>query len=248
MPGISEHGWRTPVGICDSQPATAEGVRALLRDDPVLTWRWSAHSVEDAKLRQAMEPARVLLIDSALGGAPVLASIASRAAEHTVRVAVWHSPMTIVETEQYISAGASGILPRSAPLTEVRDCLRRLASGGHWISAESETHGPRVARTTRATLTVREQQVYELVRRGHRNREVAEVLGLQEGTVKIHLQHIFAKMGFRNRAALILGFAWRSFEVESRPVMSERAASETTSQAGVALAEYLAAAAGATKS
>ena len=58
---------RRTVGICDSQPATAEGVRAVLREDTRLEWRWSAFSVEAGRKQQMEDPVEILLIDRALG-------------------------------------------------------------------------------------------------------------------------------------------------------------------------------------
>jgi len=44
----------------------------------------------------------------------------------------------------------------------------------------------------------------ELVEKGLRNKEIANSLGIQTGTVKIHLKHIFEKTGCRGRYGLAL--------------------------------------------
>jgi DNA-binding NarL/FixJ family response regulator len=41
-----------------------------------------------------------------------------------------------------------------------------------------------------------------LVEKGLRNRDIARQLGIQTGTVKIHLKHIFEKTGVRGRYGL----------------------------------------------
>jgi DNA-binding NarL/FixJ family response regulator len=43
-----------------------------------------------------------------------------------------------------------------------------------------------------------------LVERGLRNRDIAKQLGIQTGTVKIHLKHIFEKTGVKGRYGLAL--------------------------------------------
>jgi DNA-binding CsgD family transcriptional regulator len=53
-----------------------------------------------------------------------------------------------------------------------------------------------------ASLTPTEQHVVELVAEGLTNPEIAERLLMGRGTVKTHLEHIFAKTGLRNRAEL----------------------------------------------
>ena len=53
-----------------------------------------------------------------------------------------------------------------------------------------------------ASLTPTEQRVVELVMAGHTNPEIAERLLMGRGTVKTHLEHVYAKTGCRNRAEL----------------------------------------------
>jgi len=58
--------------------------------------------------------------------------------------------------------------------------------------------------SSRSNLTMREQQVAELVEQGLKNKEIARSLGICPGTVKIHLKHIFEKTGVRGRYGLAL--------------------------------------------
>jgi len=51
-------------------------------------------------------------------------------------------------------------------------------------------------------LTAREREVTALVYMGHRNYEIAEILGVGYGTVQTHLQHIFDKFNLRSRKEL----------------------------------------------
>jgi DNA-binding NarL/FixJ family response regulator len=51
-------------------------------------------------------------------------------------------------------------------------------------------------------LTSREQQVMRLIAKGLSNSEIGRQLDISEATVKVHLSHIFLKLGVRNRTAL----------------------------------------------
>ena len=53
-------------------------------------------------------------------------------------------------------------------------------------------------------LTVREQQIVQLVAAGYSNAEIAARLGLRVQTVKNRLCDVYLKTGTRNRTALAL--------------------------------------------
>ena len=54
----------------------------------------------------------------------------------------------------------------------------------------------------RAKLTPRERDVFELLRQGFSNRQIAKLLFIEESTAKVHVHHIYDKLGTRSRTAL----------------------------------------------
>lgn len=64
-------------------------------------------------------------------------------------------------------------------------------------------------------LTPREAEVLLWVAQGKANAEVATILGCAENTVKVHLAHIFEKLGYENRNAAAVA----ALEVLSRPAV-----------------------------
>ena len=51
-------------------------------------------------------------------------------------------------------------------------------------------------------LTIRERQIVLVLSEGATNREIGRRLRLAEGTVKVHLHHIYRKLGIPNRTTL----------------------------------------------
>ena len=92
---------------------------------------------------------------------------------------------------------------------DLRDRLREIAAS--LIGKTSATgsnpakfHGPILARngSKKRPLTLRQSQIVTMLKIGSSNREIARVLGVSEGTVKVHLHRIFQRIGVTNRTQL----------------------------------------------
>ncbi|WP_029089689.1 response regulator [Brevibacterium album] len=103
-----------------------------------------------------------------------------------------------------IEAGAVGYLLKDALPDELVQAVRA-ASRGESILAPSVTQHllGHVRRPNPGGLTEREKEVLELVASGNSNREAAAALFIGEASIKTHLQHIFDKLGVRDRASAV---------------------------------------------
>jgi DNA-binding NarL/FixJ family response regulator len=52
-------------------------------------------------------------------------------------------------------------------------------------------------------LTARHWQLLDLLAAGHTNAQIARRLGLSEGTVRTHLEHIYRRLNVSSRAAAV---------------------------------------------
>jgi two-component system, NarL family, nitrate/nitrite response regulator NarL len=66
-------------------------------------------------------------------------------------------------------------------------------------------------------LTTRERRIAELVAEGLSNKEISRQLNVREGTVKVHLHHIYAKLSIANRTSLAVIAA--RYEMTRGPVL-----------------------------
>jgi two-component system, NarL family, nitrate/nitrite response regulator NarL len=194
------------VSVCDTQPVTAEGVRTLLTGSPDMRFAEVAES-----LAQAMDLVRetspdILMLDKAFGMQAILDWLADLRTneENPAAIVVWGVSVTESEALRFLQAGARGILRKTAGIQVVLACLRTVALGRSWMEDCVFRDSARADRYPRSELTVREQQVLELVEQGFKNKEIANDLGIRPGTVKIHLKHIFEKTGVRGRYGLAL--------------------------------------------
>lgn len=197
--------------ICDSQPVTAAGIRALLADVPHLFVLPNCDSLTAGRAAVREHTPKIVMLDKALGMQAVLEWITdlrltfSREGNRPVpAVVVWGVSMTEAEALRFLQAGARGIVRKTASPEVLVACLEAVAQGRSWMEDTVFRNTPTPERYHRSELTPREQQVMELVEHGLKNREIARELGIRPGTVKIHLKHIFEKTGVRGRYGLAL--------------------------------------------
>lgn len=112
-----------------------------------------------------------------------------------------------------MASGASGFISKSASSEQLLDALRRVLAGEVYVppglreaagrsAAARAAGGGGMAR--RFGLTPAQERVLEQLADGASNRQIAETLGLTEGTVKIHVSAIMRALKVTNRAEAAL--------------------------------------------
>jgi DNA-binding NarL/FixJ family response regulator len=190
--------------VCEQQPIAMEGLRWILRRTDGFRFSAGVQTLEAAaELIQSSRP-DVALVDKSLGTLAVTQWLNQIALHNfSTSIVVWGPSIAEGEALRFLQAGAKGILRRSSDSDTLIACLRSVISGTTWLE-EGIIAGPVRFEPRRAQLTMREQQIAVLVEQGLRNRDIARELGIQTGTVKIHLRHIFEKTGVRGRFGLAL--------------------------------------------
>lgn len=126
--------------------------------------------------------------------------------------------LTTYDEDEYvfdaIRAGASGYLLKDGPTELLVSSVREVASGGGALSPSvirslmSEfARRPALPTGTApklANLTERELDVFKLLIRGYRNEDMARALTLGESTIKSHVQHLYQKLGVRDRVQVVI--------------------------------------------
>ena len=105
-----------------------------------------------------------------------------------------------------VSRGVHGIILKDSVANAVVHCLRRVRTGERCLPSElvrKELHRQKEAASLAQSLTVRERDVLRLVAKGLSNKSVADQLEICEGTLKLHIHHIYRKTAVRSRSGLI---------------------------------------------
>lgn len=109
-----------------------------------------------------------------------------------------------------IKAGASGFVSKSSSSEVLLQTVRSVLEGGMPMDPPTRSAAPAHAPAQVAAdfvLTAAQGRVLELLASGRTNREIADLLGLSEGTVKVHMTAIFRALGVANRAQALVALA-----------------------------------------
>jgi DNA-binding NarL/FixJ family response regulator len=209
------------VVLVDDQALLRVGFRMILEAEAdVEVVGEAADGAEAVAVTAATDP-DVVLMDVRMPGVDGIAAterIASSGAAARVLI------LTTFDLDEYVyaglRAGASGFLLKDAPPADLLAAVRTVAAGDavlapsatrrlidRFADAAPAPARPAAAPDPLAELTEREQEVFRLVAAGRSNREIAGELFVSEGTVKVHVSRLLAKLGLRDRVqAVVLAY------------------------------------------
>ena len=202
--------------VADDQRVVREGLTLMLGLIDGIEPVGAAADGEEALAMVAAERPDVVLMDLRM---PRLDGI-----EATRRLAETHPGIGVVALTTYaddetivaaLQAGARGYLTKDAGAEQIRSAVERVAAGEAAIDPAVQRQlidrGP--ARRPAPPcpdgdelpdgLTPREAEVLELIAAGLSNGEIADRLVVSGATVKSHVNHLFAKIGARDRAQAV---------------------------------------------
>jgi DNA-binding NarL/FixJ family response regulator len=139
------------------------------------------------------------------------------------RIVLWVNGISSEMAFQAMGLGVRGILRKTLPTELQVKCLQKVLAGELWfekVLTDSFLCARRVA------LTQREGQLVSLLSQGLKDKEIATMLMISEGTVKVYLSRLFQKVGVQNRFELAL-FGLKNLTTGQLPV------SEKGQRAGV---------------
>jgi DNA-binding NarL/FixJ family response regulator len=206
------------VVIADDQRVVREGLSMVLGLlDDVEVVGTAADGAEAVTLARAVHP-DVVLMDLRMprvDGVEATRRLRTEAPEVKVVVLTTYSDdRSVLEA---LRAGARGYLTKDAGGEQIRQALRQVlddhaaidpAVQRHLIDAIAGGSSPAPPADFPGGLTPREAEVLSLMAGGLSNAEIASRLVVSEGTVKSHVNHLFAKIDARDRAQAV-AYAFR---------------------------------------
>lgn len=192
--------------LADDHPMIRAAIEVLLRDTGYevvgMAGTGEAALIEIRRLRPD-----ILLLDLQMPGGNGLEVLRQlRAEKSPVGVILLTAAVDDAELLEAKALKVRGIVLKNSDPAYLLECLDSVSAGRMWIDPELARRSRKLSTANHASLQLapRERQLIAFVRKGLRNREIGEQLGVTEGTVKAYLHAIYERLGVTNRTELAI--------------------------------------------
>ena len=198
--------------VADPHPVFLLGLERLLTDEAEINLQAMCATAEETLQAVRQYRPDLLILDIGFRDRSGLDLIRDLRQENLpVKVIILAGALDDEQTIETLRLGVQGVLLKSMPPRMLVQCIHNVHAGGQWMEKQSLGHAfekmlrrEAGARRLATILTDRETEVMCLVARGMSNRQIASQLTVGEGTVKVHVHNIYAKLGVNNRVDLTL--------------------------------------------
>jgi DNA-binding NarL/FixJ family response regulator len=204
--------------LADDHALIRKGFRLILDAEPDIEVTGEAGDGTAAVSMASAQRPDVVLMDVRMPGCDgIEATREIVAAQLPSKVLI----LTTFDLDDYVyaglRAGASGFLLKDTQPDDLVAAIRTVAAGdavlapgatkrliNQFTAQQPRPAGDRRADQIRQALTGRELDVFSLIAVGSSNGEIAATLHLSEGTVKVHVGRILAKLSLRDRVQVVV--------------------------------------------
>ena len=202
------------VCLVDDQTLVRQGIRSLLElSDSIRVVAEAGDGMQAVETIPRVKP-DVVLLDMRMPGMSGLDVLNALASTNQLPPTII---LTTFDDDQLVlaglKAGARGYLLKDVSLDQLVDAVKTVAAGGSLVapvvtqrllSGLERMQKEFVSLDRPDPLTDRETEILRLMAGGYSNKEIANSLGVAEGTVKNHVSNILSKLGVRDRTRAVL--------------------------------------------
>ncbi len=194
--------------IIEDHQVVAEGLSALLNDQPDITVVGSAASVADSVSSVVELNPDVVVLDFRLtDGTGADAAMDIRQVRPDIKLIFLTREDSDAARFAALEAGASAFIHKSKAASEVVEAVRIVGRGGTLITPRtiaSLLNKRRAMDSQLESLTPREKEVLRLMAEGLPSREIAKRLGISYTTVRTHIRSLGSKLSVHSKLEAIV--------------------------------------------
>ena len=196
---------RIRVVVVDDHPITLTGLQSLLSNEHDVAVVAGCSDAQEALLAVQAHKPDILVVDQdmpVLDGVSVLKQLRSAGDQTRVVLLPTANDHKLAEA---LRLDVEGIVFKHSDPKHLIRCVREVQAGRRWLDSSlgAYNHVPLPGRVP-DTLTPRQVEVARAAVSGLSNKELAQRLGVSEGTIKNHLHAIYERLQLDGRLALLL--------------------------------------------
>jgi len=192
-------------------PILLEGLEHAFQAEPGFRVLALAETGDQVKHAVTQHRPDVLLLDLEIDNDPLAVVRAVRAKDGPTRVILLAPRIDDTTLLEATRLGVKGVALKCMGRPLLMQCVRKVHNGFTWLDRASTSriidrllrHEESV-REASTVLSPRELEIVRLVVTGRSNREIASRLAISDGTVKVHLHHVYEKLNIKGRLELAL--------------------------------------------
>lgn len=197
--------------IADDHPLVRDALKqAIAQDQSNATFHEAASLAEAESTIRAEGSPDLLLLDLHMPGMRGFTGLVYLRSEFPdVPVAMISASTDARIMRQAIDYGASGFIPKSAPMDDIRTAVREIIAGNAWLPGEATDMPDTSDEDARlsaklAALTPQQLRVLGMLSDGKLNKQIAYDLDISEATVKSHVSAILQKLDVNSRTQAVI--------------------------------------------
>jgi two-component system nitrate/nitrite response regulator NarL len=198
---------RMRIAVVDDHPLYRDGVMLTLRSAPDIDIVAEGATALDAVRIGKSHVPDIILLDVTLQGSGIEAAAQIKHACPSIKVVMLTASEDAAHVSAALQAGACGYILKGCSGPELLRILRAIQNSESYITPALATRllaQPKLPITAPPDLSLRENQVLELLSEGLMNKEIAIKLRLTEKTVKHYMTVLMQKLHVRNRVEAVL--------------------------------------------
>jgi DNA-binding NarL/FixJ family response regulator len=198
------------VVLADDHPIILDGLELLFRMERDI--QVVARCVNGEEALQAVRRHRpdILILDIRMPGKDGLTVLREMKEENLpTQIVLLTVGLDEEEALEALRLGVRGVVLKEMAPQMLVQCVRKVHAGEQWLERRSVGRALEKllwreagVREVAGVLTPREIEIVRMAAVGLRNKEIADKLSISEGTVKIHLHHIYEKLHLNGRLEL----------------------------------------------
>lgn len=199
--------------VVDDHMLMRVGLVTAASDQPDMQVVADVESGEEALDSYRIHNPDVVILDLRMPGVGGLETIRTlRSISPSAKIVVFSNYARGEEIYQALKLGAAGFVVKNMKLERLLEAIRLVHRGEKYIPPELAV---RLSERVFTQLSEREREVLSLIAKGRLNKEIAAVLGVTEGTIKLHVTNILSKLDVTARTeALVVAVRHGLIDIE----------------------------------